>query len=34
MHAEGNLRMPPDEPLPEVDIQLITTWIAAGAMNN
>ena len=34
MHAEGNLRMPPDMPLPETDIQLVESWIRLGAMND
>jgi len=34
MHGEGSIRMPPDQPLPEVDIQLIRTWIANGANND
>jgi hypothetical protein len=34
MRAIGNLRMPPDLPLPEVDIQLFESWIKAGAANN
>lgn len=34
MHAEGNLRMPPDMPLPETDIQLVVKWIREGALNN
>jgi hypothetical protein len=34
MHAQGSIRMPPDQPLPEVDIQLIRTWIANGAKND
>jgi hypothetical protein len=34
MHAEGNLRMPPDMPLPETDIQLVERWIREGAFNN
>jgi hypothetical protein len=34
MRAEGNLRMPPDMPLPESDIQLIENWIRAGAAND
>ena len=34
MHAEGNLRMPPDMPLPETDIQLIASWIRNGAKND
>jgi hypothetical protein len=31
MRAEGNLRMPPDLPLPETDILLFEKWIRAGA---
>ena len=31
MRAEGNLRMPPDLPLPEIDILLFEKWIRAGA---
>ncbi len=27
-------RMPPDQPLPEADIQLIERWIAAGRPDN
>lgn len=34
MHGQGSLRMPPDVPLPEVDITLIRNWIAAGAKND
>lgn len=34
LEGEGALRMPPDAPLPEVDIALIEEWIAAGAPNN
>ncbi len=34
MHAQGNLRMPPDMPLPETDIQLVEKWIREGALNN
>jgi hypothetical protein len=34
MNAEGTLRMPPDNPLPQADIELISNWIAAGAKNN
>ncbi len=34
MNAEGSIRMPPDNPLPEADIQLIESWIADGAQNN
>jgi hypothetical protein len=31
MRAIGNLRMPPDLPVPEPDIVLIENWIRAGA---
>jgi hypothetical protein len=31
MRAVGNLRMPPDMPLPEIDIQLVERWISLGA---
>lgn len=34
MRAQGARRMPPDFALPEVDIDLIETWIMAGAPNN
>jgi len=34
MRASGSIRMPPDIPLPEADIQLIQKWIAAGAPND
>ena len=34
MNAEGSISMPPDNPLPQADIQLIETWIADGAQNN
>ena len=34
MHAQGSTRMPPDLPLPEVDIQLIERWISDGANDN
>jgi hypothetical protein len=34
MHAQGSIRMPPDLPLPEVDISLIGKWIADGAPND
>jgi hypothetical protein len=34
MNAVGSIRMPPDNPLPEADIQLIETWINDGAPNN
>jgi hypothetical protein len=28
------MRMPPDNPLPDIDVQLITDWINAGANDN
>jgi hypothetical protein len=34
MRAVGNLRMPPDLPLPEIDIELFEKWIRAGAAND
>ena len=34
MRAVGNLRMPPDLPLPEPDIVLFENWILAGAVND
>ena len=34
MRGKGSLRMPPDEPLPEADIDLIGNWITAGANND
>jgi hypothetical protein len=34
LHAEGSLRMPPDQPLPEDDVALIVKWIGAGANND
>lgn len=34
MNAQGSLRMPPDVPLPEADIELIENWITSGAKNN
>jgi hypothetical protein len=34
MKGEGSLRMPPDEPLPNVDVTLIRSWIANGAKND
>jgi hypothetical protein len=34
MRAIGNLRMPPDLPLPEPDILLFEQWIRDGAENN
>ena len=34
LNAQGSLRMPPDNPLPVADIQLIQKWIDAGATND
>jgi hypothetical protein len=34
MRAQGSVRMPPDNPLPEADIVLIDNWIKAGAHND
>jgi hypothetical protein len=34
MNAQGSIRMPPDNPLPEADIVLIEKWIADGAQDN
>jgi len=34
MKGQGSLRMPPDMPLPQVDIDLIAEWIQNGATNN
>lgn len=34
LRGEGSLRMPPDFPLPNADIDLIAAWIMAGAMND
>jgi len=34
LNAVGSLRMPPDNPLSEADIQLISDWIQQGADNN
>lgn len=31
LEGDERLRMPPDAPLPAVDIELIRTWIAEGA---
>ena len=31
MNAQGSIRMPPDNPLPQADIQLIEAWISHGA---
>ena len=32
LRGQGSRRMPPDFPLPDVDIKLIEDWIMAGAM--
>ena len=32
--AAGPLRMPPDNPLSDADIQLIETWINDGALDD
>ena len=34
MNASGSLRMPPDNPLPAADIQLIEAWINNNAPND
>jgi hypothetical protein len=34
LRAQGARRMPPDFPLPTVDVDLIEEWIMGGAMNN
>jgi Planctomycete cytochrome C len=34
LNASGSLRMPPDNPLPLADIQLIENWIQSGANND
>jgi hypothetical protein len=34
LNAVGSTRMPPDNPLPEADIQLIENWISDGALDN
>lgn len=34
LRARGAMRMPPDRPLPEGDIQLVERWILMGAPNN
>jgi hypothetical protein len=34
LNAQGSMRMPPDNPLPEADIALIEAWIAAGGQND
>lgn len=34
LNAVGSIRMPPDNPLPQADIQLISNWILNGADDN
>lgn len=34
LNASGSLRMPPDNPLPAADVQLIEKWIQDGANND
>jgi Planctomycete cytochrome C len=34
LHGQGAMRMPPDIPLPQADIDLIGAWVTAGATNN
>jgi hypothetical protein len=34
LNAVGSIRMPPDNPLPQADIQLISNWIQDGADPN
>ena len=34
LNAQGSMRMPPDNPLSQADIQLIETWISNGALDN
>lgn len=34
LNAQGARRMPPDAPLPQADIDLISAWISAGAPND
>jgi len=34
LRGEGSLRMPPDMPLPQADLDLIDEWISAGAPND
>jgi hypothetical protein len=34
MNAVGAMRMPPDNPLPQADIELISAWITKGADDN
>jgi hypothetical protein len=34
LEGRETLRMPPDQPLPQADIELIERWILAGAMED
>jgi hypothetical protein len=34
LNAVGSIRMPPDNPLSQADIQLISDWIKQGAQDN
>ena len=34
LNGKAPLRMPPDNPLPASDVELIETWITDGAANN
>jgi hypothetical protein len=34
LQGQGALRMPPDAPLPQVDIDLIERWVTMGALND
>lgn len=34
LNAVGSTRMPPDNPLSQADIELITKWIGDGALDN
>jgi hypothetical protein len=34
LNAVGSIRMPPDNPLSQADIQLISDWIQLGAQDN
>jgi hypothetical protein len=34
LKGQGSLRMPPDEALPQADVDLIDKWIKAGAKND
>jgi hypothetical protein len=34
LNAVGSIRMPPDNPLPQADIELISSWISDGANND